>query len=157
MTELDLSRGDVSTSLRRGNDGWTVSNLHDAPASDITVETVLQRVGGITDLDLLTGPDSSPEALEAYGLDTERALRIRAKDSAGELVADVLVTRAPGPGWPAFVRREDSDRVVRSSFFEVPVEPRWWFARGPLVRHSGFQLHKLNMQGTALGLSLIHI
>jgi len=145
--------------LRRDDAGaWIVANLHGAPAAGDFIEGVLRKLGGITDLDLLTDEGATEEEISrAYALGADEALRLTALASDGTALADVYFARAPGAGSAAFVREADSRRVVRTPAFNsaLAADPTLWFFRAPLLVETGFEVERLELSGPALGGPLV--
>lgn len=159
VREVRLRAADgTETILRRDDAGdWVVANLHGAPAAGDFIEGVLRKLGGITDLDLLTDEGATEEEVSrAYALGADEALRLTALGSDGDALADVYFARAPGAGAAAFVREADSRRVVRTPAFNsaLPADPASWFFRAPLFGETGFEVQRMAFAGEALGGSL---
>lgn len=103
ITDIELSRGNATIRLNK-TDSWSVATLHDAPASNASIESLLQAVKA------LSGELRSDDAsiLPDYGLDESSALHLMLNQGETRKLHLLL---GKGDFRSVFVREKDSAAV----------------------------------------------
>ncbi|MEZ6013663.1 MAG: DUF4340 domain-containing protein [Planctomycetota bacterium] len=103
---LELAADGRSVRVERVNGEWVLPDLFGYPAEPLLVARVIERLGSLTSLDLLT---EDPKRHAEYGLDEGAAQRFTVFDVSDGVLADLLVARAPTGA--AYVRLRGQDAV----------------------------------------------
>jgi hypothetical protein len=146
--ELRSPRGIVR--VRREGDTWVLPELFDYPAEPTLVRRLLERLGDLTTLDLLS---QDPARHADYGLTEDIAQRLLIF-AAEAPVADVLIAR--GSDGSAYVRRVGEDAVYGVRVLPVtPTEAFAWHHVAPLTGLEREHLQQLEIRGAAYGVDLV--
>lgn len=106
VAEITLSRGDETVTLRRGGDGFTVSDVHGYPAANQSVNRVLRT---LTELDLAKRVGTGDDLFRELGLtaDIDDMLEIALEGADGGDMVRLRVGRAFDGGPGNYLRRVD--------------------------------------------------
>ncbi len=147
---------EVVTLVRESvDDPWKVQELYGAPGNANRIGSVLNWVGTMTDLDVVS---RGATPVTDYGLGEGEAVKVtlrRGHTSPGEgpgLDGDALsLFASPGSGGGAFVRLAGEKRVARVPQFPLQARgPLSWFERDSLVPLESIQIRKVVVTGSAL-------
>jgi hypothetical protein len=108
VAEIAISRGDEHVTLKRGEDGFTVTEIHGYPAANESVNRVLRT---LVELELDKKVGTGDDLYRELGLTVDSPemteLRLRAADGADMVVMRVGKTFTGGDG--SYLRRLDGD------------------------------------------------
>jgi hypothetical protein len=108
VAEITLTKGDQSVTLNRGDDGFTVAEVHGHPASNQSVNRVLRA---LAELDLAKRVGTGDDLYRELGITADAAdmLEVALKGADGGDMVRLRVGRTFEGGQGSYLRRIDSD------------------------------------------------
>jgi len=108
VTEIAITRGDQSVTLKRGDDGFTVADAHDYPATNQAVNRVLRT---LMELQLEKKVGTGDDLYRELGLsaDSGDAVEVALEGTDGDDMVRLRIGKALEGGDGSYLRRLDGD------------------------------------------------
>lgn len=141
---ITISKGDESVTLNRGDDGFTVAEAHDYPATNQSVNRVLRS---LVELSLEKRVGTGDDLYRELGLtaDSDEMTEIALKAADGEDMVRLRVGRAFADGPGSYVRRIDTDEpaYLSSSRLTLSADPETYLDK-EIVRVARDEIERID-------------